>query len=388
MPSPDFSDYINLTIFDVEPIDIYNEAVSYAKTSLPEFEPRVGTVENAILEAVSYSTAVLANTINRIPDGLMEGILSLMGFTRNESTFATGRVKFTAFDDLGGLVVKGTVVSYEQVSGTSVISWAFETIEDLVIASGTTEAEVDVIALNAGLYPELFATQSLVVISAAEDVAEAEFVDDIFVGSDSETDFEYFSRGSQFLASLNTGLATAAQVSNKIRSAYPSVPVFKVYDLTKSNNMTIGTSVVGCFTVVVCALDGTALTTGVKNELKANLEELCIAGLDISIADMTTGIATITTSIAIVDGYTPANVTADVEDAINSYMSFAGWDFTTTLLKNRLIALVSAVAGVDYVTELAIVSYSNGNATVNGAGNLVFTKKGEVPTTDITVSVV
>ena len=103
---------------------------------------------------------------------------------------------------------------------------------------------------------------------------------------------------------------------------------------------------------------------------------------------MTTGIATITTSIAIVDGYTPANVTADVEDAINSYMSFAGWDFTTTLLKNRLIALVSAVAGVDYVTELAIVSYSNGNATVNGAGNLVFTKKGEVPTTDITVSVV
>ena len=388
MPSPDFSDYINLTIFDVEPIDIYNEAVDYAKTSLPEFEPRVGTVENAILEAVSYSTAVLANTINRIPDGLMEGILSLMGFTRNESTFATGRVKFTTFDDLGGIVVAGTVVSYEQVSGTSVISWAFETLTDLVIASGFTEAEVDVIALNAGLYPELFATQSLVVISAAEDVAEAEFVNDIFVGSNSETDFEYFSRGSQFLASLNTGLATAAQVSNKIRSAYPSVPVFKVYDLTKSNNMTIGTSVVGCFTVAVCALDGTALTTGVKNELKANLEELCIAGLDISIANMTTGIATITTSIAIVDGYTPANVTADVENAINSYMSFAGWDFTTTLLKNRLIALVSAVAGVDYVTELAIVSYSNGNATVNGAGNLVFTKKGEVPTTDITVSVV
>ena len=106
MPSPDFSDYINLTIFDVEPIDIYNEAVDYAKTSLPEFEPRVGTVENAILEAVSYSTAVLANTINRIPDGLMEGILSLMGFTRNESTFATGRVKFTTFDDLGDLLLQ------------------------------------------------------------------------------------------------------------------------------------------------------------------------------------------------------------------------------------------------------------------------------------------
>ena len=122
--------------------------------------------------------------------------------------------------------------------------------------------------------------------------------------------------------------------------------------------------------------------------MKSNLEELCVAGLDISIADMTTGVATITLSLAVVDGFTPANVTADVEDALNNYLSFEGWDFSTILLKNRLIALVSAVAGVDYVTELAIVSYSNANATVNGAGNLVFTEKGEVPTADITVSVV
>lgn len=388
MPSPDFSDYINLTVYDVEPIDIYNDAVDYAKTSLPEFEPRVGTVENAILEAVAHSTAVLANTINRIPDGLMEGVLSLMGFNRNESTFATGEVTFTAYDNLGVTIVAGTVVSYEQVSGSTVISWAFETNTDLIIPAGQETGTVAVTALSAGLYPELFSTQSLVIISAAEGVAEAELLYDIYVGSDSETDFEYFSRGAQYLASLNTSLSTAAQVSNKIRSSYSSIPVFKVYDLTKSDDMTIGTSVVGCFTVAVCATDGTALSSGTKNTLKSNLEELCVAGLDISIADMTTGVATITLSLAVVDGFTPANVTADVEDALNNYLSFEGWDFSTILLKNRLIALVSAVAGVDYVTELAIVSYSNANATVNGAGNLVFTEKGEVPTADITVSVV
>lgn len=388
MPSPDFSNYIDLTIYDVEPITVYNDAVDYAKISLPEFEPRVGTVENAILEAVAHSTAVLANTINRIPDGLMEGILALMGFTRNEATFATGSVKFTAYDDLGVTIAAGTVVSYEQVSGTTVVSWAFETNTDLIIPEGATEGSVAVTALSAGLYPELFNTQSLVIISAAEGVAEAELVADIYVGSDSETDFEYFSRGAQFLASLNTSLSTAAQVSNKIRSSYSSIPVFKVYDLTKSDNMTIGDSVVGCFTVVVCATDGTALSSGTKSTLQSNLEELCVAGLDISIADMTSGVATVTLSIAIVDGFTPANVTTDVEDAINNYLSFEGWDFSTILLRNRLIAIVSAVAGVDYVTELAIVSYSNANATVNGAGNLVFTKKGEVPTADITVSVV
>jgi hypothetical protein len=44
MASPNFSEYINLTINDKQITDIYDDAVEYAQIALPEFTPRVGTI--------------------------------------------------------------------------------------------------------------------------------------------------------------------------------------------------------------------------------------------------------------------------------------------------------------------------------------------------------
>ena len=52
MASPDFSEYIDLTINDLQPPDIYSLAREYALVSLPEFNPRTGTVEDAVLQAM------------------------------------------------------------------------------------------------------------------------------------------------------------------------------------------------------------------------------------------------------------------------------------------------------------------------------------------------
>ena len=79
MTSPNFSQYIDLTVSDLNVVDIYDDSVEYAQTNLPEFNPRVGTIENAILEAVSYQTGNIVTAINRLPDGLMEGLLSING---------------------------------------------------------------------------------------------------------------------------------------------------------------------------------------------------------------------------------------------------------------------------------------------------------------------
>jgi len=51
MPSPDFSQYIDLTTDDRTAEDLYDEAVEYARIALPEFTPRVGTIEDSILQA-------------------------------------------------------------------------------------------------------------------------------------------------------------------------------------------------------------------------------------------------------------------------------------------------------------------------------------------------
>ena len=108
MPSPDFSDYIDLTINDKSITDVYDEAVEYAQTSFPEFSPRTGTIENALLESVAYSTGSLIATINRLPDGLMEGLLKLMGFNRIEATASTGTVLIELSVNTGATIVSGS----------------------------------------------------------------------------------------------------------------------------------------------------------------------------------------------------------------------------------------------------------------------------------------
>ena len=109
---PDFSDYVDLTIHDETAIMAYDEAVVYAQTSLPEFNPRVGTIENAILEATSYQAATLATLVNRLPDSLMEGLLDLMGFEKVEASKASGVATFEVTLATGVTVTAGTVVSY------------------------------------------------------------------------------------------------------------------------------------------------------------------------------------------------------------------------------------------------------------------------------------
>ena len=122
MPSPDFSEYVDLTIFDKDITDVYDDAVEYAQIALPEFNPRAGTIENAILEATSHQTASMIATLNRMPDGLMEGILKLIGFDRIEATPSLGTVLITLSVDTGQTIASGTVFSYDVYDGAGVLT--------------------------------------------------------------------------------------------------------------------------------------------------------------------------------------------------------------------------------------------------------------------------
>jgi hypothetical protein len=147
MASPNFSDYVDLTINDKSITDVYNDAVEYAQTAMPEFTPRVGTVENALLEAVSHTTGSLIAAINRLPDGLMEGILNLMGFSRIEATPSTGTVEIELSVNTGATISAGTVFSYDVYDASGALTqYLYESINDITIASGDTTGSVSVTA--------------------------------------------------------------------------------------------------------------------------------------------------------------------------------------------------------------------------------------------------
>ena len=336
MTSPDFRQYIDLTVFDTTPQKLYDDSVTYAQTAMPEFDPRIGTIEDALLQSMSFVGAVLATGINRLPNGLMEGILRLVGFTRNEATFATGSVLITTSINTGVVIPAGTVVTYDVLEG------------------------------DIG--------QALTLVSQVQYVLTTALTADLDVGADTEGQTAYFNRGAQYLASLNTTLATSSQMTNYISSNYTSVPVFKVYDLMNSSNMLFATAdAPGYVTVAVCNTDGAALTTDVKNELDADLEDKCVAGLTLDVVNMLNFGVVVTIAIDVLDGFTPATVQADVATVIESYLSFTGWDFSETINKNILIAKVSQISGVKFVSSLSMSTTKTAGSFVIGTSYTIVT---------------
>jgi hypothetical protein len=374
MTSPDFRQYIDLTVFDTTPQKLYDDSVTYAQTAMPEFDPRIGTIEDALLQSMSFVGAVLATGINRVPNGLMEGILRLVGFTRNEATFATGSVLITTSINTGVVIPAGTVVTYDVLDGDIVTSYPFATDTDLIIPSASDSGTVAVTATFAGKYPSLLSGQALTLVSQVQYVLTTALTADIAVGTDTETQTAYFNRASQYLASLNTTLATASHMTNYISSNYTSVPVFKVYDLMNSSNMLFATAdAPGYITIAVCNTDGAALTNTVKNGLDADLEDKCVAGLVIDVVNMLNFGVTVAIAIDVLDGFTPATVQADVATVIESYLSYTGWDFSETINKNILIAKVSQVSGVKFVSSLSITTTKTAGSFVTGTSYTIAT---------------
>lgn len=240
MASPDFSEYIDLTVNDLQPIEIYQASRDYALIALPDFNPRVGSVEDAMLQAMSYVCGLTTGAINRLPNGLMEGLLRVMGFVRSEATFASGNVIFTAIDTSGLTIPEGTQVSFSEVTADGVVTHIFETTASVTIPEGSTQSTaVQIVALDAGEKPVLTDGVALTLLSPVSRLFEVVFDGAMAQGSESESDTDYFNRATTFLSSLSKSLATAEQVTNYVLNAYPNAFRVKTYDMTQLHKFVI-----------------------------------------------------------------------------------------------------------------------------------------------------
>jgi hypothetical protein len=234
MTSPDFREYVDLTINDVQPDEIYEQAVDYALTALPDFSPRRGTVEDAMLQAISYVAGITTGAINRLPDSLMEGILRLVGFERDEQTFATGFVSFESIDDSGVTIPSGFQVSFSEVTATETIQHIFQTTESAQILLGETiSPPVPIVAIEAGEKPPISDGDSMLVLSASNKILACQFFGSINQGEAGESDANYFARGATFLSSLSSALATVSQVDSYLMTTFKEIFRAKTYDLSK-----------------------------------------------------------------------------------------------------------------------------------------------------------
>lgn len=235
MPSPDFSQYIDLRINDKQPDDIYNEAVDYARLALPEFSPRAGTVEDALLQATSIIAAFNLANINRLPDGLMEGILKYVGINRKEATFGEVVLNFELAEN-GLTITKDTIAVFETTDGDILVQFPFST--NSLVTAGANSASVSVTArcLVAGILPNITPGTELTLGESSNEIISVVTGGLVTQGARAETEVEYFNRGTTYLESISSSLSTALQVERYILSTYPEVYRCKVYDLTRATH--------------------------------------------------------------------------------------------------------------------------------------------------------
>jgi hypothetical protein len=111
--SPDVSPYVDLTLFDSSSQAIFEKALDYALVALPELQPREGSIETILLQAVSLEVQDAIYAINRLPGAVVEVLLRLLDIERNTGARATAVAKFEGDSTTSFLIPIGTRLFYQ-----------------------------------------------------------------------------------------------------------------------------------------------------------------------------------------------------------------------------------------------------------------------------------
>lgn len=392
----DFSQYISLRPFDASPTAIYLDSIDYARMALPEFQPRQGTPEDAILQAISYISSMNISAINRLPDRLMAGIVGMMGVDLNEGTKTVIDVKFTCTTADGTTIPQGTVVRYDYEFLGDRNSIYFETSEELIIAAVDEEdplpfGVVEASALDVGQTIPLEVGYIFEIETPTTDILQAELDALVTAGLNPETETEYLTRAVNFLSSLSSSFAKAEQVDSFIAAQYLStISRSKTYDLTDPEGaLEIGDpDEVGFVTIFVYGINGAA-TSEQKTDLLADIQNRSIAGLEIGIQDARIVELTVEANVAHSPDYESATISQNIKSALSTYFSPQNYRFSEGIKLSEFYGIMSSVAGVLYVTNLSVDVITGAEASVDVDGNIDYVFKGSLPsiaTNDITLT--
>lgn len=381
----DFSEYVYLVPFDVSPTDVYLDSIEYAKIALPEFQPRQGTPEDAILQAVSYISALNISAINRLPDRLMAGLVGMMGVEVNDGTQAVIDVEFTCIDYDGTVVPQGTIVRYDYEFLGEQKSVYFETIEEgtiaLVVYTGIESlptVTVEARAIDVGATLPIAVGTALEIDTPTSSIMGATV--DAFVsnGTSPETTEQFLNRAVQFLGSLSSSFARASQIDGYVLSTFASiVSRCKAYDLTNSASGLewADADEPGYVTVFGYGIN-TTLTVDQRSDILIDIQNRSVAGLEIEVRNANIVNLTVSIQVAYSSSYESTVVQENVETVLTNYFSPINYRFAEGIKLSEFYSIASSVPGVLYVQSLTVTPGSGGTSS---SGNVLFTQKGSLP---------
>jgi uncharacterized phage protein gp47/JayE len=391
----DFSEYVYLVPFDVSPTAVYLDSIEYAKIALPEFQPRQGTPEDAILQAVSYISALNISAINRLPDRLMAGLVGMMGVEINDGTQAVIDVEFTCIDYDGTIVPQGTIVRYDYEFLGEQKSIYFETTEEGTIASVVyTGVEplptvtVEARAIDVGATLPIAAGTVLEIDTPTSSIIGATVDAFISNGTSPETTEQFLNRAVQFLGSLSSSFGRASQIDGYVLSTFAStVGRCKAYDLTNSASglQWADADEPGYVTIFVYGINN-ALTIDQKSDILIDVQDRTVAGLELEVRDANIVDLEIAIQVAYSSSYESTVVQENIETVLTNYFSPINYRFTEGIKLSEFYSIASSVPGVLYVQSLTVTPSAGGTSDVDG--NVLFSLKGSLPSLTIADTVV
>jgi uncharacterized phage protein gp47/JayE len=388
----DFSKYINLRSFDASPTEVYLDSIDYARLVLPEFTLRQGTPEDAIMQAVSYISALNIAAINRLPDRLMSGILGMLGVEIDDGTQAFIDVRFTGIDYDATSIPQGTILRYDYEFLGEQESVYFETVEegiiDAVVYTGTENLPSVVVecrSLDVGELLPLTAGLDMIIDSPVSNVLEAKIESIVSNGTNQEISEDYLNRAVQYLGSLSSALVKASQVEGYVLSNFVgTVSRCKTYDLTNydSGMQWSDPDETGYVTVFVYGINAQLLSDQ-KIDILVAIQDRTVAGLEVFVVDVNEVELSVELEATYSSEYESAVVEGNIKSVLASTFSPNNYRFTDKIRKSEFISAVSAVPGVIYVESLD-VSVGSGPATITVGGDVSFSLKGTLPAIPIT----
>lgn len=346
MTSPDLSGYVDLTLYDKNPQDIFQSALAALRTRLPTYVAYEGNIDVVLLEEFALEAAEAAYALNRLPGTIMQILLTLFGVERFEGAPPTVNVTFHLLDALGHTVPAGTRVQLDLGAGLDPMTFATDGPAEAVAGETavTVAATGDRFTAAANGLPS---SSGVVVVDSIFFVDSAELDSSPTGGIEPEGTPDWLGRGVTTLQRLN---ATLVQPQHFTLFALLNPLVTRAFTIDSWNADTASAEP-GYLTTAVYGPSG-PVSDPDKAALEDEMRAATQANLSVSVVDPTITAVDVVTTVKASPGYVAADVQASVEAALAAYLSPQTWPWSGTVYVNELLRIIGNVTGVDHVVSL------------------------------------
>jgi hypothetical protein len=396
----DFSDYVDLSVHDLSPTDIYLGAIELARLVLPEFELRQGTPDDALFQAMAQMSALQVVAINRLPNRLMQGVAAIMGVTRDEGRKATVTANVIS-DYEGAYIPAGTIFIHQATVLGEKESYYYASTADLDIPAETTttlpngdpaafpQGTVALSAIYVGIQPTINQNVDFTLDVVNPSVLSVYAANDFTNGSNAETASTYLNRVATNLSAASETVTTSSQMRSYILSNRTDVTKCQVYDNTDVDSPTslvIGSDPSRGYVAIFVYGINRILTTEELYDITVDISQVSVAGLNIQATNFSLIDAGVTVDFVIETEYNVADMETLVQSTVAEFLSPSGFTSDSEAIQLSEIAnVVRSITGIKYVSQVtlsdpdSLLALPDPPISVDAYGNYLFTKKGYLP---------